>query len=62
MNKLEEHIHDVEKLITDIDEQLCLEDIYTNAEKKSEKKLHNEKIAYEEELENLYEKKWESLL
>lgn len=59
MNKLEEHIHELEKCITNIDEQLCLEDIYTNAEKSE--KLHNEKIAYEEELEGLYEK-WESLL
>ncbi len=59
LNKLEERIHELEKFITDIDEQLCLEEIYTHAEKTE--KFHNEKTTYEEELDGLYEK-WESLL
>ncbi|QUI22878.1 ABC-F family ATP-binding cassette domain-containing protein [Vallitalea pronyensis] len=59
IKQLEKRIHELEKCITDIDEQLCLEEIYTNAEKAEN--LHNEKTAYEGELEGLYEK-WESLL
>ncbi|WP_273323096.1 ribosomal protection-like ABC-F family protein [Vallitalea guaymasensis] len=59
IKKIETDIHDIENNIKTIDEKLCLEEIYTNAEKAET--LLNEKTHYENELENLYEK-WEELL
>lgn len=59
IKKIESEIHELEKLITSIDDQLCLEEVYTNAEKAT--KLLDEKTDYDTQLENLYEK-WEELL
>ncbi|MCT4598667.1 MAG: ABC-F type ribosomal protection protein [Vallitalea sp.] len=59
IKNLENDIHELEELIESIDDKLCLEEVYTNAEKASE--LHNEKVKHEESLESLYEQ-WELLL
>lgn len=59
IKKIESEIHELEKIITSIDDQLCLEEVYTNAEKATE--LLNKKTDYNTQLENLYEK-WEELL
>ena len=59
IKKIESEIHELEKIITSIDDQLCLEEVYTNAEKATE--LLDKKTDYNTQLENLYEK-WEELL
>lgn len=58
IQKLEDQIADVESRIEDLDKQLCLEEVYTNAEKS--KQIFDNKSQLENELNKLYEM-WETL-
>lgn len=57
IKKIEDKIEDVENRISECDNLLCLEEIYTNAEKSKE--VFETKTELENELENLYQQ-WES--
>lgn len=58
IKKLEEKIENIEDKINQANEQLALEEVYTNPYKSKE--IFEEKTKLEEELNNLYEE-WESL-
>lgn len=59
IKNLEDSIANKESKITELQELLCLEEVYSNPIKSEE--IHKELSSIEKELENLYEQ-WESLL
>ena len=58
IEKIEKQIHETENEIEAINEQLCLEEVYTNPKKSAE--MLDKKSQLEEELERLYEQ-WDEL-
>ena len=57
--KIEKNIEEIENKISELDELLCTEEIYSNPEKSKE--IINEKSSLEKELENLYTE-WEEFI
>ncbi|MDK2787909.1 MAG: ATP-binding cassette, subfamily er 3, partial [Epulopiscium sp.] len=58
IEKIEKQIHETENEIEAINEQLCLEEVYTSPKKSAE--MLDKKSQLEEELERLYEQ-WDEL-